>query len=77
MDDNHLEINPDALSPEALTGLIEEFILREGTDYGRVEMTLEAKREQIRNQVKNGLVKIAFDTETQTTTLVPAYSRRR
>jgi uncharacterized protein YheU (UPF0270 family) len=32
-----VELDPDQLSPTALRGLIEEFVLREGTDYGDPE----------------------------------------
>lgn len=31
----------DQLSAEALRGLIEEFVTRDGTDYGEVEVPLE------------------------------------
>ncbi len=29
-----VELSPDDLSPEALRGLVEEFVTRDGTDYG-------------------------------------------
>ena len=34
------------LSPETLENLIESFVLREGTDYGEHERTLESRRRQ-------------------------------
>ena len=59
-----------ALSPEALTGLIDEFVLREGTDYGHAEHDLTSKRAAVRRQLEKGTVRIYFDPTTQSTTLV-------
>ncbi len=53
------------LSPEALQGVIEEFITREGTDYGETEYSLADKVEQIKQQLLNKQVFILFDEVTQ------------
>ena len=53
------------LSPEALQGIIEEFITREGTDYGEMEYSLADKVEQVRQQLLNKQVFILFDEVTQ------------
>ena len=53
------------LSPEALQGIIEEFITREGTDYGEMEFSLADKVEQVRQQLLNKQVFILFDEVTQ------------
>ena len=42
------EFSPDQLSPEALRSLIEEFVTRDGTDYGAVERSVEEKIAQVR-----------------------------
>ncbi|KOC91140.1 YheU family protein [Winslowiella iniecta] len=42
------------LTPEALENLIESFVLREGTDYGEQERSLERKVEDVRRQLKSG-----------------------
>lgn len=65
-----IEIAPEILSEEALQGIIENFILREGTDYGREEASFTAKYNQIIKQIKNKQVKIAFDPNTNTVGLV-------
>lgn len=65
-------IPPDRLSPEALQGLIEEFITREGTDYGMREVALESKVSSVRRQLEAGFAVIVFDSKTETTTIVPA-----
>ncbi len=58
-----MEIPHDRLSKEALTGLIEEFITREGTDYGERVYTLEQKVERVREQLRRGEVVISFDPD--------------
>ena len=54
------------LSPEALRGVIESFILREGTDYGEREFSLEEKLAQVRGQLERGEARIVFDPNTET-----------
>lgn len=58
------------LSKEALSGLIDEFILREGTDYGKNEQTLETKHSQIMKQLIGEHVVIVFDTQEQTASIL-------
>jgi len=60
----------DAISPEALRALVEEFVTRDGTDYGAVERDLEAKVADVMRQLECGEVRIVFDPESETTTLV-------
>ena len=61
----------EELSAEALRGVIESFVLREGTDYGEHEHSLEQKVAHVRAQLERGLARILFDPETNTITLVP------
>lgn len=56
----------EKLSDQALEGLIDEFILREGTDYGKNEYSLEQKHEQVKKQLESEQVLVVFDTEEQT-----------
>ena len=65
-----IEIAHDSLSAEVLTNVIESFILQEGTDYGAVESSLETKIRQVRAQVEKGDVKIVFDPNTDSVTLL-------
>jgi uncharacterized protein len=51
------------LSAEALQGLIEAFVTREGTDYGDVEVTLLEKVRQVQSQLNTGFAVIVFDSE--------------
>ncbi len=66
-----LIIAPEQLSSDALQGLIEEFITREGTDYGEVEWSLAQKVEQVRELLRRGDASIVFDLITESCTIVP------
>ena len=59
-----------SLSEDALRGVIEEFITREGTEYGLVEYGLSKKVDQIRRQLREDLVRVVFDAETNSVSLV-------
>ena len=59
------------LSEKALRAIIEEYITREGTEYGVKDYTFEQKIEQIRQQLLQEEIKINFDTETETCNLFP------
>ncbi|MEC6797720.1 YheU family protein [Photobacterium sp. S4TG1] len=48
------------IAPETLTNLIEQFILREGTDYGEVEISLSDKVAYVRCQLQSGDAVIVF-----------------
>lgn len=65
-----VEIPREALSKEALHGIIDSFILREGTDYGSQEISHEAKYQQILKQLDKGHIKIVFDPESESVTLL-------
>jgi len=53
-----------ALSREALRGVIESFVLREGTDYGDREFSLEQKVAHVLLQLERGEAQIVFDPES-------------
>jgi uncharacterized protein YheU (UPF0270 family) len=65
-----IEIPADKLSAEVLHAVIEEFILREGTDYGSYEVSLENKIDQVRGQLARGEVLITFDPATENCNLL-------
>ena len=65
-----IELSPDQLSSEALRRLIEEFVTRDGTDYGASEASLEGKIEQVRAQLASGEARLVFDPETETANIV-------
>lgn len=59
------------LSPEALHGLIEDFVTRDGTDYGESEVPLGVKCAQVLRQLKSGVARIVFNEEDETFTILP------
>lgn len=59
-----------SLSPDVLQSIIEEYISREGTDYGEYELSLEQKVQRLLPQVKSGDVLIIFDELTESVQLV-------
>ena len=65
-----IEVPHTLLSPDALLGLVESFILREGTDYGAREFTHEQKVAQVMAQLARGEARIVFDPETESVTLL-------
>lgn len=65
-----IEVPMDKLSEDVVQSLIEEFILREGTDYGANEVSLDKKKEQVSKQLENNDIKIVFDPNTETVTLM-------
>jgi len=68
-DEVALEIPFSLLSADALRGVIDDFVLREGTDYGAAEFTLQHKRDQVLTQLQNGSAKLMYDPRTQTCTI--------
>lgn len=66
----------DVLSREALDGVIDDFVNREGTDYGHRDFDLREKREAVRRQLEVGSAIIAYDPTTQSTTIVATRETR-
>lgn len=58
------------LSAHAVAGVIESFVLREGTDYGHEEHSLEEKVAAVRAQLERGEAHIAYDPVSESVTIV-------
>ena len=67
-----MELPLDALSDAALAGVIESFVLREGTDYGHSDFSLEQKCAAVRRQLERGEARLVFDARTRSPNIVPA-----
>ncbi len=65
----------DLLSAEALEGVIDDYITREGTEYGHAEQSLQEKRHQVLQQLRSGEAHIDFDEDSKTCTLIASSSR--
>lgn len=58
------------LSKEALLGVIEEFVTRDGTDYGIIETDLDQKIDRVLRQLRKGEVFIVYDEMAETTNIL-------
>jgi uncharacterized protein YheU (UPF0270 family) len=65
-----VEVPHAQLAPEVLRRLIEEFVTRDGTDYGAVERTLEQKVAVVLRKLETGDVAIVVDAESETIDIV-------
>ena len=61
----------EKLSTEALEGLIEEFVTRDGTDTGYEIKSLKNDVAMVKRQLKRGDVVKVFDQSTKTSNIVP------
>ena len=74
-EERFVDVDYKLLSVEALRGLVEEFITREGTEYGHREYSLDNKVRQVERQLASGEVKIVFDSVEERANLVPTKKR--
>jgi hypothetical protein len=65
------------LSPDALMGVIQSFVLREGTDYGAQEVDFDTKVEQVRRQLERREAEIVFDQNTESIDIVVRVPSKR
>jgi hypothetical protein len=57
------------ISPDALQGVIEEFISRDSTDHGEIEVSRETIFRQVKDKLETGSAVLIFDDETETTNI--------
>ncbi len=58
------------LSPQALNGLLESIVNREGTDYGEYEISFEAKVSELREELMAERAVVVFDPLTESSTVL-------
>jgi uncharacterized protein YheU (UPF0270 family) len=66
-----VEVPFSELSDEALRGVVESFVNREGTDYGDVERILDDKVADVMRQLEAGNARLVFDPETESIQIIP------
>ena len=71
-----IEVSYKDLSASALQGVIESYVLREGTDYGERDVPFESKVAQVRRQLENGEAAIFFDPASESIDIVPVTGAR-
>lgn len=64
-------IPPEQVNIDSLRSIVESVIVRDGTDYGERELSLEEKVDILLPQVLRSEVLISFDEDTETITLIP------
>lgn len=64
--DNLLSIPYEEIPEKTLARMLESFVLREGTDYGELEYSLDKKVSQVLAQLKRGEVGVVFDSKEET-----------
>ncbi|MGI6524269.1 MAG: YheU family protein [Bdellovibrionota bacterium] len=75
-EDDIIVIPIERLQEDVLNGIIDEFVLQEGTDYGQEEYSLLEKREQVRRQILDGRAQIVFNQKTDSCSIIPSANRR-
>lgn len=58
------------LSADILKSVIEAFVLREGTDYGATEYSLEQKVAHVLRQLERREAQIVFDPDTESVHII-------
>ena len=66
-----------ALSASALRGVVESFVLREGTEYGEHDVPLEQKIAAVMRQLDCGEAQLIFDPHSESVDIVPVRARAR
>ncbi|MBD2815689.1 YheU family protein [Xenorhabdus sp. Flor] len=59
------------VEPDTLLNLIESFVLREGTDYGELEKTLEQKVQDVKRQLERGEALLVWSALHETVNIMP------
>jgi uncharacterized protein YheU (UPF0270 family) len=59
------------LSKEALQGLLEEFVSRDGTDSGYTKLSLRQRVDQVRRQLDRGEAVVVYNPTTRSANIVP------
>lgn len=65
-----MEVPWQEIAPATLDALLEEFVTRDGTDYGEAEFSVADKVAQVRGQLRRGDVVLVFDELTESVNLL-------
>lgn len=58
------------MAADTLRSVVESFVLREGTDYGEHEYSLQQKVSQVMRQLERGEARIVFDPASESVQIV-------
>ena len=68
--ENAVIVPHNKLSKEALQGVIDQYISRDGIDSSHVDQSFEQKSEQVRESLKTGKALLIYDQVTTTCTII-------
>ena len=71
-----VEVPYGELPAQLLHAVVEAFVLREGTDYGVKEISLEDKVAAVMRQLRKGEARIVFDPETESVTIAVRHNSK-
>ena len=66
-----VEVPYEGINPETLRNMIEEFVSRDGADWGDAGGSMEDKIEQVLRQFKTNKIKVVVDLTSKTANIVP------
>ena len=72
-----LQIPPEKLEDATLSAVLQDYVNREGTDYGMHELSLQDKVRRLRRQLDSGELKLLYDMESEEWDLLPAADAER
>ena len=64
-----VEVPLEQIEPDTLRALVEEYITRDGTFYGKVEMPMDQKIDMVIRQLETGEAYITWDLYLQSGTI--------
>ena len=67
---NWVSVPYTELAQELLHAVVESYVLREGTDYGEREFSLQEKVAHVISQLKRGEARIVFDPDTESVSII-------
>ncbi|WP_426358759.1 YheU family protein [Pseudocolwellia sp. HL-MZ19] len=59
------------INPDTLFSILKEFVLREGTEYGAEDVSIEEKVEQVRKQLDLGTAVLVYSELHETVNIIP------
>lgn len=68
--EERIEVPYEQLAPETLRNLVQEFVTRDGADWGEKGGALEDKVAQVMRQLREGKVVVVFELKSQTANIV-------
>ena len=65
-----IKIPIESLDRSIIFSIIEEFVLREGTDYGAYEVNFQSKIDEIYRKLESDEYSISYDESTESCTII-------